>query len=601
MPSKIYKKQKRPGYKDQNKFKLVFFSLGQYFQKKNSRLFLLQLVLFLFAGIIIYRLYYLQHVNHDLYSALAADLHEISFTLKPKRGTIYITDNNDKNNIYPIATNRELSLCYAEPKNIEKPHHVVHILADQLKLDQDKLLDKLKKKNDPFEIIKRKLEDKQVNEIEKHEFKGIGFIKESWRYYPEKSIASHVLGFVGYDKEGKKRGLYGVEGYFENELAGETKNIHSEKNIVGSWVDLGQKSIKSVAEGSDIVLTLDHTLQYVVCNKLKKYVKKYEAQSGSVIVINPNTGQIKAMCNYPDFNPNKYYKVKNSSVFNNPSIYYAYEPGSIFKPITMAMALDMDLIMPNSVYDDKGSVKIGKHIIRNVDYKKYGVQTMTQILEHSINTGAMYVAEKIGRKKFKEYLKNFGFGKKTQIELNYEGKGDISQLNIKGDIYLATSSFGQGITVTPIQMVQAYAAIANGGKLMKPYIVQRVITPGNDVKETSPSIIRQVISPRAATLLGGMLASVVKNGHAKTAGAQGYQVAGKTGTAQISSSNQKGYLEDDTIHSFVGFGPVENPVFTMLVKLDKPKTKEYSAATAAPLFGEIAKFIFEYLNVPKSY
>jgi len=267
----------------------------------------------------------------------------------------------------------------------------------------------------------------------------------------------------------------------------------------------------------------------------------------------------------------------------------------------MAMALDQEKVTPETTYNDTGRVVIAKYNIENSDRKSNGVQTMTNVLEKSLNTGVIFAMRKIGSDKFKEYVKFFGFGEKTGIELEGESGGDMKNLvKEKGnkELYAATASFGQGIAVTPLQMVNAFAAIANGGILMKPYVVQKIIKNDGSIVETQPRQMRRVISEKTAMLLGGMLVNVVENGHGQRAGVKGYYVAGKTGTAQIPKKNGRGYEERAHIGSFAGFAPANNPRFTMLVRIDHPRDVEWAESSAAPLFGEIAEFILNYWQVP---
>jgi cell division protein FtsI/penicillin-binding protein 2 len=326
---------------------------------------------------------------------------------------------------------------------------------------------------------------------------------------------------------------------------------------------------------------------------------EYNASSASLIIMEPQTGAIRVMCNIPDFDPNNYGSVDDISVYNNSSIFTAYEPGSIFKPVTMAAALDEGLIDPHSPFHDFGvRADLCKTPIRNAELKIYNDTDMTGILENSINTGMIYISERLGTERFRNYVEKFGFGIKSGITLDTESAGNIVSLSQnkktdKIDCYTATASFGQGLTVTPLQMVDAYAAIANGGTLMTPYIVDEIQYKNGKTVKTQPVEIRRVMSERAASLLSGMLVNVVEKGHAVRARSTEYYIAGKTGTAQIPGPG--GYTAE-TIHSFVGFAPVDNPKFVMIVKYEKPERK-YAESTAVPVFGDIAKFIFDYYEV----
>ncbi len=395
------------------------------------------------------------------------------------------------------------------------------------------------------------------------------------------------------------RGRYGLEEYFEDLLRGTQGTLTQEQDMKGRPLMLGDHELRPAESGATVVTTIDRGIEFFACNALNEAVKKHGAESGSMVIIEPITGKIMAMCSNPTFDPNQYQDVANLGTFNNQVIFGAWEPGSIFKPITLASAIDAGKITPETRYTDEGSIKMHEFTIRNADHKVYGTRTMTEVLEDSINTGAVFAAGKLGNSAFKTYVEKFGFGENTGIELPGEAHGDITSLNKKGDIFTATASFGQGITATPLQMALAYSAIANGGTLIKPYVVQEVRMPGGEVITSNPKNIRRVISESTARLTRTMLQSVVEKGHGKRAGVVGYTVGGKTGTSQVASKHEKGYEAGNYIGSFVGFAPVAHPRFVMAVRLDNPKDVIYAENTAAPLFGEIAKFLLEYLEVPK--
>lgn len=555
---------------------------------------------FLFALFIVIRLFNLQVMNYGFYAALASGQHDIYEKLFPTRGKIYIQEIvNKEKKLYPVATNQELYLVYAEPVQIADSKGTADKLGEIFKFspeDIGSLAQKLAKENDYYEPLFHKVTDEQLSLIDRENLKGIGHTSEILRYYPEGNMGSHLIGFVGYQGNAKK-GCYGIEGYFDSELAGREGYLSSEKDAYGRIITMADQELKNAVDGSDIVLTIDRAIQFTACNDLKKAVEKHGASGGSVVVMDPITGAILAMCSVPDYDPNHYSEITDINLFNNPIIFNRYEPGSVFKALTMAGAIDAGKVKPETTYVDTGSVTMDGHTIKNAHDKSYGRQNMVDVLKNSINTGAIFAVEQLGVGKFQEYVKKFGFDAATGITLDTEVAGDISSLNKKRDIYAATASFGQGITVTSMQMLTAYAALANQGKLVKPYIVDEVIkSDGTEIK-TQPEEIRQVVTPRTAALLSGMLVSVIRDGHAKSAGVEGYYIAGKTGTAQVPDPKTGNY-GDLTIHSFIGYGPIDNPRFVMLTKLDDPKSAPFAESTAAPLFGEIAKFILNYLEVP---
>ncbi|MBI3956846.1 MAG: penicillin-binding protein 2, partial [Candidatus Kerfeldbacteria bacterium] len=266
--------------------------------------------------------------------------------------------------------------------------------------------------------------------------------------------------------------------------------------------------------------------------------------------------------------------------------------------MTLAAAIDQGLITPETTFDDSGSVQIGKYTIRNADEKKYGVQTMNQVLEQSINTGAIFTVQKLGTDRFRDYLERFGFGTKTGIPLQGENDGDISTLSKSGEIYAATASFGQGMAVTPLQLLMAYAALVNDGKLMKPRLVEAIIKPNGFRESIDPETVREVVSPDTARLMKAMMVNVVRNGHGQRAGVPGYYVGGKTGTAQIPYGDRPGYKPDEHIGTFVGFAPLTDPAFVMLTKIDVPRDVRFAESSVAPLFGDLAAFLLNYYRVP---
>lgn len=578
-------------------------------RKKIDRISFLIFLIFIFFILIFLRLFDLQILNYKFYQALALESHKLKLDLLPKRGEIY---TQSKDNLKVIATNKKFYLVYAIPKDYNllttrkeensnyniltnQKEEIIEKLSTILEIPKEELLKKISKDNDFYEPLKHFVSEEKVNEIEELKIKGVGFEEEWKRFYSQADLFSHLLGFLGYKNE-KMEGRYGLEEYFESLLAGKEGKIKAERDALGKLIFIDKEKIEKPKEGADLILTLNYEIQFFACQELSKAVQKHRAEKGSLIVMEPKTGKLLALCNYPNFDPNEYSKF-NQNLFLNSSISESYEPGSIFKVITMASALNEDNVEPETSYIDEGEVKIGNYIIKNSDNKKYGKQTMIQVLEKSLNTGAIFAARKLGIEKFREYVENFGFGEKTKIELPGEIKGDISSLKEKNEIYLATSSFGQGISVTPLQLITAFSALANEGKLMKPYLVEKIIYKDGKTEEYKPEFIRQIISSSTANTLNAMLVSVVENGHGKRAQVKGYYIGGKTGTAQVSLKDKRGYDPNKTIGSFIGF-PVTNPKFVVLAKIDYPKDVIWAESSAAPLVGQVLKFLLEYYQVP---
>lgn len=466
--------------------------------------------------------------------------------------------------------------------------------------------DNIKIKADDLEIkngfiFKKNADGKE----EEKKIPGLAFNMTTYRFYPEGNIGSHISGFTSYASE-EHQGEYGLEGFFNEELSGKYGSMKADRGAQNGMVIVNGREYRKPENGSDLVLTINRSIQFKVCRELNSAVLKHGAESGSIIVMDPRTGAIIAMCSWPDFDPNNYDQVDDIKIFNNPAIFSQYEPGSVFKSITMAAALDQEKVTPETTYKDEGQVMITgwPKPIKNSDFDArggHGVVDMNVVLEDSLNTGIIFAMKRTGAKTFSDYIKNFGFGEKTGIELSGESSGDIQQLASKQikEIDAAVASFGQGISVTPLQLVSAYAAIANGGVLMKPYIVKEIIHADGTKDITRPREIRRVISEKTATTLSGMLVNVVEKGHGQKARVKGYYIAGKTGTAEIPKKDGRGYETNANIGSFAGFGPIDDPKFVMLVRIDKPRDVIWAESSAAPLFGQVAEFLLQYYQVPK--
>ena len=552
----------------------------------------------LFLFIILARVFYLQVIAGKAYNALAAGQQDIWSELFSVRGEIFVGELKS-NNIYPIAANREYTFVYAEPVFIKEKERASKRIAAILGLDEAELLQKFSKEKDFYEPIKHEVADELAAKIKEEKLAGVKFSKEVKRFYPEPGFGGELTGFLGFDGE-RRVGSYGLEGYFEKELSGRAGFIEATKDAFGALIPTATKMFSGAKDGDDIVLAIDRNIESFVCDAVARARQKFDAESALAIVMNPRNGEIWALCNAPDFNPNEYGKVKDMRLFSQPAIVDAYEPGSVFKPITMAIGLEEEKISPDSTYLDEGALKISGFTIKNSDGKKNGLQTMTQVLEKSLNTGAVYVVRKIGGEKFLSYIKNLGFGEAAGIELSGEAAGDISQLKERDEIYSATASFGQGITVTPMQMAAAFSALANGGFLVKPHLVKEIRYADGAKKQSESRPLRQVFSTRTSKLISAMLVSVVKNGHGKAAGIPGYLVGGKTGTAQIPRKDGRGYEEGAHIGTFIGYAPADNPQFLILTRFTRPSNVEWAESSAAPVFGEIARFLVNYLEIPPS-
>ena len=560
----------------------------------DQRIYFLVMAVFLMGFIIIIRLYILQVADYPKFRAMAEDQHRARSELVAKRGEIYLKSGESK---YPLAVNREYPMVFLEPKLVEEKDRIISELSYILAIERSEIEKKLSDSEDMFEIVKKKISDDEADRIRNLNLKGVKLMPEVYRYYPGEELAAQVVGFVGSDGE-NQRGRYGVEVYWEKTLTGKNGSLFQERDSAGRWISITDREMTPAEDGADLILTIDETVQYEIEKILKTIMEKHQADGGSILVQEPSTGKILAMANYPSFNPNEFGKVEDMNAFLNAGISSTYESGSVFKTFTLASGIDAGVISPNTTYIDTGVVSEAGYNIKNSDSKAYGEQTMTQVLENSLNTGVIFAEKLIGNARFLEYIKDFGFGEETGIDLPGESAGNISNLkNLKSHIQFFTASYGQGLTVTPLQILNAYSAIANGGNLMKPQIVEKIIHSDGKEEVIKPEIIRRVIKEETALQTKEMLRSVVVNGHGKRAAVLGYSVGGKTGTAQVAKKDSVGYEEGMSIGSFAGMAPLENPRFTVIVKIDNPKDVEWAESSAAPAFGEVMKFLLNYYNV----
>ena len=572
---------------------------------KKWRIVFLLIFVFVAGGCVLARLFSLQILQNQKYIEAAEGQHGFYKTLFPHRGEIFMQDlsvgrRSNEETHCSLAINKDFEEIYIIPEKLQSINEqerkdLAKELSSLLDLKEEVILQRMNKKDDPYEPLINKANIETVEKIREMDIEGLEISLKEWRYYPKNDLASHLIGFVGMTEKGNV-GQYGLEGYYENELKGEKGVLEGEKDIYGYRIPFLSQKSEPAKDGSTLILTIDQNIQFKVEKELTKAIEDHNAESGTIIIMNPKTGAILAMANYPSFNPNKYGKVESIDSFLNSAIQKLYEPGSVFKPITMAMGLDMGKINPNTVYQDKGRIIVGGRVIGNVDGKTYGEQTMTQVLEKSLNTGAYYVQEQVGREAFQEYLKKFNFNGPTGIDLTGEVSGNISNAFTSYKIDLATMSFGQGIAITPIGLISAIGAIANEGKIMRPFVVEKIIDFEGKEIITEPEIKKEVISSEAAKNLAKMMVSVTENGSGSLAKVKNYSIASKTGTAQIPDLEQGGYT-DEVIHSFVGFAPAFNPEFAMVIKLDKPHGLRFAASTCGPVFKRISEYLFNYLEI----
>ncbi len=562
----------------------------QIIQIQRRRINFLISLIFLVPIIIFSKLVYLQVYQYEYYVSYAEKQQWAEDTIQPKRGNIYVKETDGS--YYPLATNIKLNLVYAAPGKCKDQEETAASLSVILGIEKEEILEKFKYSS-YYAPIKRKLTEDESNKIRELKDEAVGLREENWRVYPENSLASQVLGYV--DAEGE--GRYGLEQFFNEELKGTPGLYKVEVDSSGNKIAIGSDVSVPAKDGQDIVLTINRDIQAQVESILESAVKKHGAEGGSVIVLNPKSGEILAMANYPTFDPNRYTEVTDYSLFRNSATENLYEPGSIFKVLTMAAGLDAGKIEPESTFDDTGELTLNGYTIKNSDLKAHGVRDMTYVLEQSLNTGSAHIGQLLGKDLFYKYLSEFGLGMISGVESLSEQAGKLYRPEEVNDHTYATISFGQSISATPLQLTVAFAAIANGGKMMKPHFLAEKKN-GEKVEPYQAPEPKEVISESAAAKLSKMMVSVVEKGHGGQAKVLGYSVAGKTGTAQVPKKDGIGYEVGKNIGSFIGFAPALAPEFVVLAKIDSPKGVTWAESTAAPVVGEVLAKALNYYQVP---
>jgi cell division protein FtsI/penicillin-binding protein 2 len=549
------------------------------------------------AVLLLTRLGYWQVLRHDEMVRLAEREHRQVVTIAPRRGEI--VDSRG----YLLATNVTSYLIYAAPKEMGEARFktVAEALAPVLNLNSRTLLSDLTANKDRFYLLLKRranaqIRDQVVNLRLPGDLKlpGIHVQEEAMRVYPAETLAEPLLGFANFEAQGAN----GVEGYYNNQVRGTSGSLVFERDTRGQEIAIGYRELTPAEDGARLVLTLDTAIQHAAEDQLKAAIVANGATGGTILIMDPKTGAILASASTPGYDPNKFNEIVDASAFVNPSVSHSYEPGSIYKIITMAAGIDAAVVGPKTTHNCVGSVVIDGSVIRTSDGAAHGIETMTEVLAHSCNVGAVYVSTALGSDRFYKYVKAFGFGRLTGVDLQGEVEGF---LRLPGDgawrrIDLATNAFGQSISVTPMQMAAAVSVIANGGVYMKPYIADRTET-STGTKTVTPVQVSRVVSQQTARTVTDMLVNAMEMA-ASPARVKGYKVAGKTGTAQVVVNGQ--YDPKLTITSFVGFAPADDPRFVILIKIDKPQRSQWAQEVAAPVFGQMAGWLLRYLGIPPS-
>ena len=542
---------------------------------------------------VLVHLYRVQVLDHETYMKEAAVTRQGAVPLPASRGAILDATG------YPLATSVDTWDVYIDRfqwRDKEKAKTAAMGLATFLKRDAAQLLTEGTSGNSGDLVVQRNIPYADGLVLDKQDLWGIRLVRSSVRLYPEGDLAGQLIGYLGRDGAG----LWGVEADFDSMLRGKDGWLTTERDALGRPIAFSQRAEKPAVEGGEVQLTIDRFMQAIIEKALTDSLAKYNAKSGSIIVMNPRTGAILAMASRPTVALSKV-DLNNKdldSIVRNRAITDLYEPGSTMKTLTTAIAIDKGLITPESTYVDTGVAKVSNYEIRNWDFSANGVQTVRQYLQKSLNTGSVWIAQKTGPETFYQYVKNFGFGESTHMGLAGEAEGQYRTQNDANwyAVDLATNSYGQGIAVTPLQMLTAVNTIANQGRLMRPYVVSKIVTD-NTSRTFGPVEVRQVISPQTAATVLKLMNDVVDGVDLHGAKTPGYHVAGKTGTTLVSIPT--GYDLDSTIASFAGFIPYEDPQISVLIKLDQPTGGlNLGGQTAAPVFSTVASQIMDYLRVP---
>jgi len=554
--------------------------------RAHVRLLIVAGVAFLWITAVFGRLTYLQLFRHSEYLARAQRQQQRTIEITPKRGAIY------DRNMRPLAMSIPVDSAFAVPSEMADETLAAQLISGVLNIPRDVLETRLESSRS-FVWIARKLPPEKAEALAALNLKGIYFQKENQRFYPKRDLAAHVLGFVDLDE----KGLGGIEYQLDEQIRSKSEKIIVMADAHQRWFD-GSEAVRD--RGVNVILTLDEKIQYIAERELQVAMGKTRAAAGSVLVINPNTGEILALANWPKFNPNAA-KEAPAEARMNRAVSALYEPGSTFKLITLAAAFDQNITRADEVFDcENGAVYVAGHRIR--DHKPFGMLKVAEILAQSSDVGAIKIALRLGAPKFYDYIRAFGFGSLTGVDMPGETKGIVRRLENWSQISIGSISMGQEVGVTPIQLITAVSAIANGGLLYRPHVIaglkrgETVLPPEGSIGSTEP---KRVVRPETAATLRRLMEGVVLNGTGKLARLDGWTVAGKTGSAQKIDPATGRYSRTQLIASFTGFAPISNPAVTILVSLDSPVGEHEGGQVAAPVFKRVAEQVLAYLDVPR--
>ncbi len=540
--------------------------------------------------LVVARAFQLQVLGQETWQRRAERQHQKVIPLTAQRGTIY--DRNGEE----LAVSIEVDSIFVEPQRITDPEATARALSAALGLPYANLKTKLTSDRS-FTWIKRQVSPRESDQVRSLKLPGVNFIKEHQRFYPNSEIGAQVLGFTGIDPVG----LEGVELKYNAQLLGQGGYLVMERDALNRGIGSGDRAVEGASRGNDVYLTLDKNIQFMAEKELAEGVEKARAKAGTVVVLDARTGEVLAMASKPDFNPNAAGSFKPSQ-WRNRALCDTYEPGSTLKTFVMAAALNEGIVKPNDrIFCENGKFRIGGRTIH--DHKPHGSLTASEVMKVSSNIGTAKLGKSLERERLYRYLTEFGFGTPTGIDLPGEVGGLLRKPNQWFEIDLATISFGQGISVTPLQLAQATVALANGGYLMQAPLVSKVVDrQGGVLEKNEPKVVRQVISPLTAEQVRDMMGLVSEEGGTGTLGnVQGFKVGGKTGTAQKVDPVTGGYSADKRVSSFVGFVPAKDPRLVILTVVDEPEGVTYGGLVAAPIFSRIADQALRYLKVAPTH
>lgn len=532
------------------------------------------------------RLFYLQVLQSDVGAHQVKRQHQKMVMVKPDRGVI--ADRHG----HPLVLNVDVPSVYVNPGSLKDSLDTAKILASVLKMPVGKLR-KLLQRKQPFVWIKRHISEDMAKQVEAMSRPGVMVTREPYRLYPKGELGAHVLGFAGIDSQG----LEGLEFQYESYLRGEKTLVRYQRDALGRTIaPLRSRNSPRLQTGYQLTLSIDEVIQFIAEDELAKAVRKSRAQSGSILIMDPMTGAILAWALYPTFDPN-HFKEFSAKDWRNRAVTDPYEPGSTLKVVIAAAALEEQVMEPDTlIYGGDGQMPVAGTIVH--DPAKSGWMTFSEVMVRSSNVGVIKMAVELGELRVYHYLKAFGFGEKTGIDLPGESSGILHHPDVWSGRSLSSLAMGQEIAVTPIQMVTAMSVVANGGWLMTPYVVSSVRDAyGQSVLTHDPRPKRRPISTKTATRLTHILEAVVERGTGKRARLPGYRVAGKTGTSQKIDPETGSYSSSSVIASFVGFVPVEQPALTMLVVLDEPEVDKWGGKIAAPVFGNVAERVLPHMGI----